>query len=286
MTNTEELEKLKRVLAELGNVENWTNLLQESQNGLAQSGKSAFEPTVQEIAIIGFDTNILLALKRDGNTNTRVNLFLEKNKDAIHAIVPAQSLLEFWNNSEKAVNELSTEQLKKKTEPILEVLNKNEQVMSQDLVDSLRDDLARLEEFNDLYKPQKATTDITLFIKTLTKVAYISQVPRQEFLPIFEQRQKTGIAPGFRDSLKATNVAGDFFVWADFLYGCLHFGEDGNTASEAKYILFITNEKKVDWLPNDFVHPVLVSEVASLAGKKLIVMDLKQFKKLVNRLIK
>lgn len=89
-------------------------------------------------------------------------------------------------------------------------------------------------------------------LKILEQKASVPFVPRQRLQTIADVRSSSKTPPGFKDP-----GDGDFFIWADFLFGlrmAQHHGES------FKHALLITNDEKTDWSRQGNAHPILVAE--------------------------
>lgn len=82
-------------------------------------------------------------------------------------------------------------------------------------------------------------------------------MPRSEFYALARIRKETKTPPGFLDPV---NNHGDFFVWADFLYGLARAD-----LTDVDAAILVTNDVKSDWSRNGVAHPVLVAEAVTVA---------------------
>ncbi|WP_148305740.1 PIN domain-containing protein [Streptomyces collinus] len=97
----------------------------------------------------------------------------------------------------------------------------------------------------------------------------------KEFLENYSTRAGDRIPPGYRDSGKADNAHGDYFVWEQVL-------------REAKLrempVILVTNDTKDDWVYSEAgltigPHPKLISEFKERCGQDFLLTDLGTFLK-------
>jgi len=105
----------------------------------------------------------------------------------------------------------------------------------------------------------KATIHKTLkLLEVLKEKSSVPFVPRSAFKEIVEIRFSTKTPPGFKD-----DGDGDFFIWADFLYGLKAAQSEGTNFTRA---VLVTDDKKPDWSRKGRAHPILVSEAQAYLG--------------------
>lgn len=180
-------------------------------------------------------------------------------------ILPGQAVQEFWNNFNAAHQAIATGirgkfiQLKAEIEKV---------------DDEFEDFAARFDalinEFNDsfgyAYDGDTLRRTISL-LEALEGKASVSYARREPFIAMAANRNATKTPPGFRDP-----GDGDFFIWLDALEGLLAAKDAGEVFD---HVIFVTNEKKVDWNREGVPHPVLTAEVDALLGVPLTLWDVK-----------
>lgn len=248
----------KRMLAKLESV-----LDRQSQiNSLealyfAAVNKNKARPLVETVAI-GIDANVFLKLV--GHKKGPDIADYLRTEFAGPLIVPGQAVQEFWNNRLSAIDTQAT-LLKKK---FIEFKKEAEKLtVDPELgtyVSDMEDTLARFDsDFGYLYDSSTLRSTLTL-IEGLKDKAILSYVPRLKFYGIARHRKNTKTPPGFRD--EADND-GDFYIWADFLYGLLLAKAKGKKFSHA---VIVTQDKKPDWSREGVAHPILSAEVQKLVN--------------------
>jgi hypothetical protein len=98
--------------------------------------------------------------------------------------------------------------------------------------------------------------------------AVLSYVPRSRFADIAASRKRTKTPPGFKDE-----GDGDFFIWAEFLYGLLQARDSGQAFNHA---VVVTLDQKPDWSRAGVAHPVLAAEMRQLLGVNFEVWTIDQ----------
>ena len=86
---------------------------------------------------------------------------------------------------------------------------------------------------------------------------------------IAEQRKRVKTPPGFKDS-----GDGDFFIWADILFGLLQLK---NTIELPNRLILITNYGKIDWCREGKAHPILFAEAKYLIDIDFEIWTLDKF---------
>lgn len=239
-------------------------LLQELYNGLAKDRRPPL--AVESKLAFGFDTNAIFRLGLGPQGPNALDYLSERHEGPV--IIPGQAIQEVWNNflagvepKAKSVHKKLAE-LKSEMQSIGQELGPLGRVAKdaiQELIDSHGDwtDPAALAEFDGT-------------LKTLLNVAEVAQVPRDEFYKLAQVRKETKTPPGFRDD--ARNF-GDYFIWADFLYGLAKAD-----LSNVDAVVFVTNDQKQDWSRNNVPHPILVSEARAITGKEFRLWSLDNFR--------
>lgn len=220
-----------------------------------------------EWAAIGFDTNALKQLRRISSDNrTTILTYLESK--SVPIILPAQAVQEFWNNHQTFTTEAA--KLKSSVQSLASEFNKL--AVGSEFEERLVEMANQLDvlggEIDSAESPHLIESSVALW-DALSPNATVGQVPRGIFVPLGESRSLSGIAPGFADS-KRTNQIGDFLVWADFLMGLLSKGIANDMPSN-NVVVFVTDDRKDDWVASGVPHPTLLGEVHHLTGKPLAI---------------
>lgn len=212
----------------------------------------------------GFDTNAIFKLGLGKHGPDAIDYLRTQHTGPI--LVPGQAVQEVWNNLLAAVQPKgksllqSFRDFKNKAAAIDLPHGESERAFEDALV-------AMSEEYEEWLDPksQEVLGD-TLEVLGKGNCCY---VPRAEFLDLARARHETKTPPGFRDT--AQNH-GDFFVWADFLYGLAQ-----SDLSGVKAIVLVTNDEKPDWSRAGVAHPVLTAEARAIGGAPFSLWTTKQF---------
>ena len=240
--------------------------------GLVESTvSSVIEPS--DIAF-GIDTNALLQMARRAKMIDSAVDFLN-NRNNKPVILPGQVMQEFWNNKVGNAKETSKhlwerfdsfknyvedqkENFEKYIEDIEQILNK---------FDS---------EYRGFYSEQ-IIRDVKDLLSKLENNITVHFCPRRKFYDVAAHRRRTKTPPGFEDK---RDTDGDFFVWLDFLYGLMKEKSEGKDFDK---IVFVTNERKADWVSGEAAHPILVSEVWAIFQKPFEIWNCDKFLHVVKR---
>ena len=226
---------------------------------------AALEPPEKDWSVSGtvvaLDTNVILRLQGHAKSEDIVDYLVSKHDAPI--ILPGQVLTEFWNNL-AAVNTIAKE-LKgdfTKFEKRVQGLDKRFRKFSKDLEKTLGD---FQNEFGSVYGAEAVRKTGSL-LQSIQGRAIVPFVSRVRFQQLAEHRRNTQTPPGFEDVRH-----GDFFVWSDFLLGLMIACSSGKTYERT---VFVTNEKKKDWVRNDVAHPVLTAEAKAVSGLPFAIWSL------------
>ena len=219
----------------------------------------------EKIRAIGFDTNALFRIASNKKSAAIID-GLEASR--LPLVVPGQVLQEFWNNKVTGLPTLSgtvasgLDKIEKELESMTDTFG---------LGEALSEVTTALNKFTKTHKglvSSSLTASLRSLFEMLDARSTIAYVPRQEFAVLGQARFSTKTPPGFKDS----NSLGDFFVWADFLLGLCTAGLDqmpSGTTDGKDIVIFVTEDRKVDWEVRGYVHPVLEGEVERLTGSAL-----------------
>ena len=203
---------------------------------------------------IGLDANVFLRLQSHPKGTTVVDYLIGLHEAPL--ILPGQSIQEFWNNQTEAITTVG-KKLKSNFTNFKKAVN--------NIDDDFGDYLSQIEnlldqffaEHGNVYE-EKTLRDTISVLKNLKRRAIVPFCPREKYLKIAQHRNDTKTPPGFMDS-----GDGDFFVWADFLYGLKKLQHDGVSFER---VVMVTNEKKKDWSRDGVAHPILAAELNALLG--------------------
>lgn len=220
------------------------------------------DPTPEQRTAFGFDTNALYRLGLGKNGANAIDYISALHKGPL--LIPGQAVQELWNNQLAGVPTLA-KGIGGKFDELCKEVEKLGQSFG-DLgseVKSAIDALAR--EYSHLYDPAALES----FHETITVFesrAAARFVPRDRFAALAEVRNSTKTPPGFKDVGN-----GDFYIWADFLYGLAESGGEFDVS------ILVTNDVKPDWSRNGFPHPILMAEAEAVSGKPFSIWTLPEF---------
>ena len=235
----------------------------------ALKGESKFDQPVEGPELpdtaLGIDTNVLLRLVAHKKAYNAVDYLAKVHKAPL--VLPGQSIQEFWNNRSKVIETVS-----KKLWKAFREFKKYVDEVGGDFDEHMGRIETDLREFENKYGKvydQSTLDSMMSVLETLQKGAVVPFCPRDPFSNIVSHRNSTKTPPGFMDT-----GDGDFFIWADFLYGLRQQQLKGRKFS---HVVFVTNDEKVDWSVEGTAHPVLVSEVRAVLDVSFEIWDLNKF---------
>ena len=215
-------------------------------------------------AAIAIDTNVFLRIASHSRSEDIIDYLVSNHKAPI--ILPGQVIQEFWNNQLAAVDTVAKKlsndfnNFKKSVQSINDEFGSfSEEIGS--LLDNFHDIHGHVYEAETVIKTRK-------MLDALRGRALVPFVNRTRFQALADHRHQTKTPPGFQDARN-----GDFFVWADFLLGLRVANAEG---FKYEHSVFVTNEKKVDWIRNSVAHPVLSAEAAAVSGVSFTIWSLDQ----------
>jgi len=222
-------------------------------------------------AAIGFDTNALKKLRRASPaTQTSLLTFLESRE--VKTVLPAQGRAEYWNHHRAFANtveaiQAETRKLAKRYDNLPSMAGASAALRSYAKeIDDLADDVGDTENEHLL----KLSVE---FWEVLLGSSIVADVPRSDFARIGQTRLACGVPPGFADERKRANGLGDFYVWADFLFGLLSLQLPAVEPGKST-IVFVTEDAKEDWIVSGVPHPTLLGEVNVLTGRCLRILGM------------
>lgn len=244
--------------------------LVELHNGLNNERRPALEDGTR--IAFGFDTNALYRIGLNGTLGDNAVDYLRQHDGPI--LIPGQAIQEIWNNVLAGV-----EPQAKKLQKAFDQLERDMAAIDQRLGPAGDDAKTALEELAKAHGDWLDPASLAVFDRTveaLLAVATTSYVPRLQFVELARVRNDTKTPPGFRDD---DNNHGDFYVWADFLYGLAQV--QSGTIGAA---VFVTDERKPDWTRNGVPHPLLVAEAVAVAGVPFRLWTVSEFQRHVKGL--
>lgn len=250
------LERVFRVL----NRETTIDSLEELRAGLIDGDRVGVD-TSKPFAL-GFDTNAFFRLGLSKNGPAAVDYVSGAHTGPV--IIPGQAIQEIWNNSLSVVQPQASV-IKKKFDDLSLEISKLDQSLgpsAQTVSDAVQD----LKEFHGSWIDPGAKKNFKDTTVAFSRVATSPYVPRLMFDALARIRKETKTPPGFLDS-----GFGDFFLWADYLYGLAKVNEQYAGA------VLVTNDVKHDWSRSDVEHPILVAEVFALTGVPFQLWTLRRF---------
>ncbi|MFD8248472.1 PIN-like domain-containing protein [Nocardia sp. NPDC059691] len=238
--------------------------LDELYNGLDQPKRRPGLSGNTRIAF-GFDTNAIYRIGLNGTRGDNAVDYLRQNKGPV--IIPGQVIQETWNNALSGVQPKASKVRKK-----LEELRQEMAGIGQhtgELGERVQDALEDFTRLHGQWIDPDSAKNFDRTLSVLRDVAATSYVPRLQFYQLAKVRKETKTPPGFKDD--ASNY-GDFFVWADFLYGLAKV-----EPTDIDAVVMVTNDKKPDWSRGGVAHPLLVAEAVSISGVPFRLWDLNDF---------
>ena len=239
------LERVRRVLDRAAPIDALGQLRRRVEKG-RPSGLTASSTTA-----FSFDTNAIFRLGLGQGGADALDYLRTQHHGPI--IVPGQTLQELWNNQLAAISPQAGVLMKK-----FEELRSEMEKIGEQLGDAGERARAALEDLLASHGHLLDPTSQEALVGTLEvlgEVGTVSYVPRRLFAGIASIRHETKTPPGFRDP-----GHGDFYVWADFLFGVAQLPVDSFDA-----VVLVTNDTKPDWSRKGVPHPILVAELKSLA---------------------
>lgn len=236
--------------------------------------------------IVFFDTNVLLDFYRySEDTNSKLIGLIEKEIDNIY--IPFQVAREFHLKRRNLIYQKVSKQneFETKIKDIVELVKNNrvQPLITKDTRSDLINILEKVEneskETKQKWKNFESNDPIYNKLSELFKFRITENCSREEYDIILiegKQRQKEKIPPGYNDS---NSFQGDFIIWKQVLK---------KTVEVKKNIIFVTNEKKDDWVWKEGnrifgARVELIDEVKELADVELLILDTERYLTLHNR---
>lgn len=232
---------------------------------------AALDPSEEEWPVsstaIALDTNVLLRLAGHRNGEDIIDYLVSEHEAPI--VLPGQVITEFWNNQLAAVETIAEglktdfNRFKRRVQGIDEEFKR--------FCDDIKEILENFEnEHGNVYSGATVRRTRSL-LNSVQERAIVPFVNRIRFEELAKHRYRTKTPPGFEDARHS-----DFFVWADFLLG-LSIACSRDVRYERA--VFVTNEKKTDWIRTDIAHPVLTAEARAVSGGPFAIWSLDKLAK-------
>ena len=234
-------------------------------------------------AFVGFDTNSLAKAVGDGGLADDIDQVLEE-VEAIR-IVPHQAVIEYWNNFKHFNNrELNQHfQFMSQLDSNLKRIPKTARF--QGLKRELEGPVKELDEALREYGGERRADEVKPLLDLVVgKTGIVPALHGEQIYQIGCMRFARKAPPGFEDADKGDRALGDFYIWAEFLYGLFRLRPNG-VASENKpveWALLVTDDAKKDWKPGGSFHPVLLEEALQITGVPVQIMGFNQFTKFID----
>lgn len=239
--------------------------LRELYNGLAEDGRRP-ELNADLNLAFGFDTNAIFRVGLGVQGGNALDYLNQVHQGPI--VIPGQAVQELWNNFLAGVEPKARIVARK-----LADLESEMSLIGQELGPPGEDARAAMQTliaFHGDWTDAKALEEFDGALKVLLDRGEVSYVPRTAFYNLALVRKETKTPPGFRDD--ARNF-GDYFLWADFLYGLARAD-----LSEVDAVVMVTNDTKADWSRNSVPHPILVAEARAVSGKDFRLWTVDKFR--------
>lgn len=273
-----EREALRRVFSVLdrGVAISAVDALVAALNTASEPGRGEQGPplTTNRFAV-GFDTNAIFRLGLNGTLGDNAVDYLT----GVHEgpiIIPGQVVQETWKNAVSSV-----EPSAKKVKNALDALERELDKLGSRTGPTMDRVRSSVEEMKQLHADWIDAASQDVFIRTLGGLqakASCYYVPRLQFNDLARIRNDTKTPPGYED---ASDNHGDFYVWADFLYGLAL-----SNLIDIEAVLLVTNDVKSDWSRGGVAHPLLVAEAQAVAdGVPFYMCTVKEFQLLAKKLL-
>lgn len=215
------------------------------------------------------DTNLLIKVLANAKRDQFIDYFQGRHEGPL--IVSAQTLQEFWKNYHNALETVSRD-IEGKLSALTQSLTALDGVFDEykKRIVSVIDDF---KQENEHVFSKDMERYVLNFLNVLLEKGLEAQAPRRAFFAAAAQRRASKTPPGFKDKEYAE---GDLFVWLDFLYGMLIACDDVRYAGKISKAIFVTEDRKIDWVKGREAHPVLAAEVEALVGIPLEIWSLSE----------
>lgn len=212
------------------------------------------EPSADKTIAFGLDTTAVFKLGTDRANTDAVDYLASRHRGPF--IVPGQVVQEYWNSRLSAIDTYA-DNVRNRYEALALEIDKLDLTYApfHERFKQLISEFAAMYAF--AFEPGTLAR-IASLLETLETKAAVPYVPRARFYEIAESRESTKTPPGFKDT-----GHGDFYVWADFLFGLITAQDGGQVFHKA---VLVTGDEKIDWSRGGQTHPLLVAEVRALAN--------------------
>jgi len=229
----------------------------------AVNGRLRKPPNVKRVAI-GVDSSVFMRMATDRRSADILD-YLPRHEAPL--IIPGQVIQEFWNNQLRVVETVS-DAVKRRFDALAVEMRKVDAGFG-DFEQHMLEMLGRFQSEYGYVYDENTRNNVAKMLAILQDGAFCTFVPRTDFSRLAESRKRTRTPPGFKDDMD-----GDFFVWADFLFGLLVCASRGESFEQ---VVLLTNDRKVDWSAAGTPHPLLSAEVDALFGVPFDLWTLDEF---------
>jgi hypothetical protein len=213
---------------------------------------------------IGIDANVFLKLSGHRAVADVLDYLNSRHKAPL--ILPGQAIQEFWNNQLQSIETFSAS-LVNRFSQLRDPLRRIDAELDSHIT-AIDDALEKYSSTHGHIYAETTQRAMVALIEGLQRRSVVPYVPRSEFWEIVQSRKRTKTPPGFKD-----DGDGDFFIWADLLYGLLLATSAGAQFSR---VALVTLDRKPDWSRAGTAHPVLVAEVDALLGRPFLIWTIDQ----------
>lgn len=222
---------------------------------------------------IAIDANVFMRVSTHPKSALIIDYLASQHSAPL--ILPGQAVQEFWNNQIDAVDTVARK-LKRSFDEFRGQVDR----IPEDLTEIKGKMAALVDEFSESYgyiyegSTVSKTSD---FLNILREKATVPYCPRPQIHGIAAHRKSTKTPPGFKD-----HGDGDFFIWADLLYGLKKAQLEKNDFSN---VVLVTNDTKKDWSRDGKAHPILAAEIAALLNASFETWTLDKLIKKINYVV-
>lgn len=220
-------------------------------------------PVSIENAPIGLDTNAIIRIGQQRKADV-IDFLAARHKGPL--ILPGQAIQEVWNNFDGFTSSFAGE-LQKRLKALEDLLVQSDNASFSTELRAVQSSVAEFVVSHPRARVEQSYAHLESAFRMLGSRSKTFFVPRSDFYNLGELRFRSRTPPGFQDG----GQLGDFYLWADFLYGLTLCVQDVGSPST---VVFITNEQKKDWIVDGRPHPVLRAEVRELVGGELEIWSL------------
>ena len=240
-------------------------------SALTNAISAANEPIDIQKSAIALDANCILRLAAHRDSADVVDFL--RTQHTAPLILPGQVIQEFWNNRFAAVSTMSGK-IRSEFEKLKEMVEQIDPRFGS-FGDQFADLLEKFDTDHGYVYEEGVAQKTSRMLEVLGDRALVPYVRRTFFEDLALQRNRTKTPPGFRDR---NDNNGDFYVWADLLRGLQVAAKERILFAN---VVFVSEEKKDDWVRDSRPHPILSAEVKALVNSSFTIVDLATLVRLV-----